>query len=150
MHNTGGQPSEKALLDARAAYQSLADHLPLSFLIKDLQGRRIFANRHYCEEHGVPLSQVLGKTDFELFPPELARKFAADDRQVVETGEVLHDIEESKRLDGSRRIIDRLKSPIRDADGTVVGVQVMFWDVTEDVTAREALRVSEADRKSVV
>ena len=57
------------------------------------------------------MSQVLGKTDFELFPDELARKFAADDRRVIETGEELHDLEESKGLDGSRRIIDRRKSP---------------------------------------
>ena len=150
MHNTGGQPSEKALLDARAAYQSLADHLPLSFLIKDLQGRRIFANRHYCEEHGVPLSQVLGKTDSELFPAELARKFAADDQRVIETGQELRDIEELSGLDGSRRIIDRWKSPIRDGDGTIIGVQVLFWDVTENVTARQALRTSEAHYQSLV
>ena len=136
MNNTGGRPSEKALLDAQAAYQSLADHLPLSFLVKDLQGRRIFANRRYCEEHRVALSQVLGKTDFELFPAELARKFAADDRRVIETGEVLHDIEESSALSGTRRIIDRRKSPVRDAEGNIVGVQVLFWDVTEDARSR--------------
>ena len=150
MHDTSGPPPEKVLQDARAAYQSLADHLPLSFIVKDLLGRRIFANRHYCEEHNADLSQVLGKTDFELFPAELARKFAADDRHVRETGEVLHDVEESKRMDGSRRIIDCVKSPVRDADGTIVGVQVMFWDVTEDVTARQALRTSEANYQSLV
>jgi len=55
-----GRTPEKALLDAQAAYQSLADHLPLSFLVKDLQGRRIFANRRYCEEHGVEVSADVG------------------------------------------------------------------------------------------
>ena len=150
MHDTSDHAPDKVLRDARAAYQSLADHLPLSFLVKDLQGRRIFANRRYCEEHKADLSQVLGKTDFELFPQELARKFAADDRRVIETGEVLHDIAESTRLDGSRRIIDRVKSPVRDADGTIVGVQVMFSDVTDDVTARQALRTSQANYQSLV
>ena len=146
----GSQPSEKALRDAQAAYQSLADHLPLSFIVKDLEGRRIFANRRYCEEHGVALSQVLGKSDFDLFPRELAQKFTADDRRVIETGEVLHDIEESSALSGSPRIIDRRKSPVRDADGVIVGVQVLFWDVTEDVSARAALRASEAHYLSLV
>ncbi len=150
MHDTSDRESAKVLHDARAAYQSLADYLPLSFIVKDLQGRRIFANRHYCEEHNADLSQVLGKTDFDLFPEELARKFAADDRHVIETGEVLHDVQEPKRLDGSRRIIDRVKSPVRDADGSIVGVQVMLWDVTEDVTARQALRTSEANYQSLV
>jgi PAS domain S-box-containing protein len=145
-----GRTPEKALLDAQAAYQSLADHLPLSFLVKDLQGRRIFANRRYCEEHGVELSQVLGKTDFDLFPEEMARKFAADDQRVIRTGEVLHDVEESLVFDGASRIIDRGKTPLRDADGNIVGVQVLFWDVTEDVTARQALRASEAHYQSLV
>ena len=150
MHNASDPPSEKVLLDARAAYQSLADHLPLSFIVKDLQGRRIFANRRYCEKHNVDLLQVLGKTDFELFPEELARKFAVGDQRVIETGEVLRDIEESSNLDGSKRIIDWQKSPVRDADGIIVGVQVMFRDVTDDVTARQALQASEANYQSLV
>ncbi len=147
---TSQREAARDLADARAEYRSLVDQLPLSFIRKDAEGRRTYVNRHYCEQHGVVPEQVLGKSDFDLFPAELAGKFAADDRRVLERGEVLHDIEELAGLNGTRRIIDRIKSPIRHDDGQIVGVQVLFWDVTEDVAARDALRASEAHYQSLV
>ena len=147
---TSWKQSEQLVTDLRAEYQSLADQLPLSFIRKDAESRRTYVNRHYCEQHGVTLDQVLGKSDFDLFPAELAQRFAADDRRVLERGEVLHDIEELAGLDGTKRIIDRIKSPIRHDDGRIVGVQVLFWDVTKDVAARDALRASEAHYQSLV
>ncbi len=138
------------LEEAQAAYQSLADDLPLNVLHKDLQGRRTFANRCYCELHGVTLAEVIGKTDFDLFPADVAKKYADDDRRVIESGQVLHDIEETVGKTGEHRIIDRMKSPLRDADGKIVGVQVLFWDVTDGVVAKQALRASEAYYQSLV
>jgi len=132
------------------AYQALADDLPLNVIHKDRNGRRIFANRRYCELHGVTLAEVLGKSDFDLFPPEVARKYARDDQIVIETGQTLHDIEESHRSDGETRIIDRIKSPLKNARGEIVGVQVLFWDVTDGVSAKQALRASEAYYQSLV
>ena len=136
--------------EARIAYQALADDLPLNVIHKDLAGRRTFANRRYCELHGVTPEAVLGKTDFDLFPIEIARKYAEDDRRVIETGDVLHDIEETVLGDHEVRIIDRVKSPIRNELGEIVGVQVLFWDVTDGVAAKQALRASEAHYQSLV
>ena len=136
--------------EVRAAYQALADDLPLNVVHKDLAGLRTFANRRYCELHGVALADVIGKSDFDLFPAETARKYMADDKRVIDTGEVLHDIEETVRSDGSVRIIDRVKSPIRDLSGKIIGVQVLFWDVTDGVAVKQALRESEAYYRSLV
>lgn len=136
--------------EARIAYQALADDLPLNVIHKDLAGRRTFANRRYCELHGVTPEAVLGKTDFDLFPIEVARKYAEDDRRVIETGEVLHDIEETVLGNREVRIIDRVKSPVRNEHGEIVGVQVLFWDVTDGVAAKQALRASEAHYQSLV
>ncbi len=147
---TASRQAEQLLDEARAAYQSLADDLPLNVIHKDLQGRRTFANRSYCELHRVTPSEVIGKTDFDLFPAHVAARYFEDDRRVLETGEILHDIEESTLADGQKRITDRLKSAIRDAQGNVVGVQVLFWDVTDGVAAKQALRESEAYYKSLV
>ncbi len=147
---TAQRNSAKEMADALAEHRSLTEQMPLSLIRKDAQGRRTFVNRHYCEQHGVTADTVLGKSDFDLFPEALARKFAADDRRVMERGEVLHDIEELAGLNGTRRIIDRVKSPIRNVEGQIVGVQVLFWDVTEDIAAREALRESDAHYQSLV
>jgi len=147
---TSRKQSEQLLADLRAEYQSLTEQLPFSYSCKDAESRRTYVNRHYCEQHGVTPDQVLGKSDFDLFPTELAQKFADDDRRVLEHGEVLRDIEEFTGLNGAKRLIDRVKSPIRCDDGRIVGVQVLSWDVTEDVTARDALRASEAHYQSLV
>ena len=147
---TAQRNSAKEMADALAEHRSLTDQMPLSLIRKDAQGRRTFVNRHYCEQHGVTADTVLGKSDFDLFPAALARKYAADDRRVMERGEVLHDNEELAGLNGTRRVINRVKSPIRNEEGRIVGVQVLFWDVTEDVAARKALRESDAHYQSLV
>src|SRR4030095_12179527 len=81
-------------------------------------------------------------TDFDLFPPELARKYAQDDQQVIESGELFEDIEEHRTPNGNQHFVQVLKSPIYDFTGAVTGIQVMFWDVTERELAKRALQVA--------
>jgi len=129
----------EALRQAQIAFQSLVDSLPLNLLIKDAAGHRVFANRNYLAFHHLKLEEVIGKSDAELFPPDVAEKFTADDQVVLKTGEVMHNVEEHRLPSGKTRWIERLKSPVRDVDGTVVGVQVLFWDVTESHQAQREL-----------
>jgi len=131
---------EEELRQSSAIYFSLIDCLPLNVLRKDLGGRRIFANRHYCNLHQKTLDQILGKTDFDLFPEDLASRFHADDLHVMETGEVMQDVEEYQKPDGERIFVERVKSPVRNDVGEVVGIQIVFWDVTERVKAEKDLK----------
>jgi len=124
---------------AQSAFKSLVDSLPLNLLIKDTAGRRVFASRRYLELHQKALEEILYKTDFDLFPEALARKFSDDDAQILRSGQVMHDVEEHRTPDGRPRWIERIKGPLRDADGNVVGVQVLFWDVTDRHEAEAAL-----------
>jgi serine/threonine-protein kinase len=133
--------AEEALRESEALYHSLVESLPCVVLRKDLEGRFIFANQRYCEHLGRPLDQLLGKTDHDLFPPDLVPKYLRDDRHVMETGEVLEDIEEVLSARG-RRYFHILKTAVRDAAGKVVGVQVIGWDATERKRADEELRKS--------
>ncbi len=87
---------------------------------------------------GKRLGEILGKTDFDLSTPELARKYQQDDRQVMETGRLLETVEEND-VDGQVRYVQVMKSAVRDADGQIVGVQVIFWDVTARKNAETAL-----------
>ncbi len=129
--------AEEALLASKAAYESLVESLPLNVFRKDSEGRIISANQRFCESAGCQLSEILGKTDLDLFPPENARKYRNDDRRVIETGEVLEVIEENYGSDNQKRYVHVLKAPARDAKGQIIGIQGMFWDVTERVRAQE-------------
>jgi len=134
--------AEEALKDSEALYHSLVQSLPLDVVRKDAGGRFTFANQLFCDEVGKPLFEIIGKTDFDLFPAELAQKYASDDKRVMTTGELFEDIEEHRTPTGDRRFVQVLKSPIYDFSGTVMGIQVMFWDVTERELAKRALQVA--------
>ncbi len=134
---------EQALRDSEALYESLVESLPQNIFRKDCEGRVTFGNRRYCQTLKMSLDQLLGKTDFDLFPPELARKYTADDRRVLETGEPFETIEQHHLPDGSDIFVQVVKTPIYDAEGTIVGTQGMFWDVTEKKRAAELVADSE-------
>ncbi len=131
--------ASEEMRQAQSIFKSLVDSLPLNLLIKDAAGRRVFANRSYLDSHHKTLTEIAGKTDFDLFPADMARKFTADDEQIIRTGCVMHDIEEHQTPDGRRHWIERIKGPLRDADGQIVGLQVLFWDVTDREQAERAL-----------
>jgi sigma-B regulation protein RsbU (phosphoserine phosphatase) len=130
---------EKALHDSEALYESLVETLPVSILRKDLHGCFTFANRAFCCELRRPLEEILGRTDFDFFPPALAHKYVADDRRVIATGEVFEDVEAHRSPDGAKSHVEVIKSPLRDSHGQVIGVQCVFWDVTARKEAEEEL-----------
>ncbi len=118
-----------ALRDADAAYCSLVDSLPISVTCKDREGRIQFANERFCQQAGRPLEALLGKTDFDLFPAHLAKKYRLDDQRVLERGEVYHAIEEHATGD-QPTYAEVFKTPLRDSREQIIGVQIMYWDVT--------------------
>jgi PAS domain S-box-containing protein len=130
--------AETAIRGSEALYHSLVDSLPISVIRKDLDGRLTFANRTYCELLGRSVEDLLGKTDYDLFPREIAEKFVRDDQHVAATGRVFHDIEKNV-ADGKTRYFEVYKVPVFGGDRKVLETQAIFWDVTDRVETREAL-----------
>jgi PAS domain S-box-containing protein len=130
--------AEQAVKGSEALYHSLVDSLPIHVIRKDRDGRLTFANRCYCEMMGRPLEDLLGKTDRDLFPPELADKYVRDDERVIATGEVFHDIERNV-TDGQVSYFEVYKVPVFGADSQVAETQAVFWDVTDRQVARQEL-----------
>src|SRR5262249_39823205 len=92
-----------------------------------------------CETMGKPLEQLLGKTDFDLFPKHLAEKYTADDHKVIATQATMDDIEHHQKPDGTKLYVHVMKGPVLDAAGAVVGTQVIVWDETPRRQAEEKL-----------
>jgi PAS domain S-box-containing protein len=130
---------ENALRNSEALYQSLVENIPQCILRKDRAGRFVFCNQNFCRMIGFSLDQLLGKTDAEVYPPELARKYREDDQRVMETGQSVELVEENITGEGSR-FMQAFKSPVRDASAQVVGVQIIFWDISERKRAEDGLR----------
>ena len=142
--------SDLTPLSPESLYTSLVESLPLCVFQKDRQFRILFGNQRFCEALGLPLSELRGKGDFDLFPVELAKKYRRDDVLVMETGTLLEDIEEITGIDGTRRHIQVLKAPVRDSAGEIVGVQGMFWDITDRRLTENRLKDAHAFLDSIV
>ncbi len=134
---------EQALRDSQAVYESLVESLPQNIFRKDRQSRITFGNQRYCAALKRTLPELLGKTDFDLFPEALAAKYVTDDLHVIHTGEPLDAIEEHHLPNGSRLFVHVVKTPIYSAENEIVGVQGIFWDVTQEVLANKAVTNSE-------
>ena len=109
---------------------SLIEDIPMNVLRKDLEGRIVFVNQRFCDSISRSKGEILGKTDFDLFPAELAKKYTDDDRRVIESGDALEEIEAHSTSNGDRKYVQVLKSPVRNDRNEIVGLQVMFWDAT--------------------
>lgn len=129
--------AEKSLQESEALYQSLVEVMPMSVCRKDLDGRFTFANGRYCEGFNLSEAEILGKTDFDLHPKELAEKYREDDRAVITSEQATVIVEEHQPIDGERSHVQVFKSPIFDAQGQVNGIQIVFWDISERVLAEE-------------
>jgi PAS domain S-box-containing protein len=132
--------TDEALQETEAFYFSLVESLPQSILRKDLEGRFTFANTRVCNEFGCTLDQLLGKTDFDFFPHDLAEKYRRDDQKVVQSGETLDEVEEHVTPHGETLYVQVIKTPVLGADGKAIGIQGIFWDVTARKRAQEQLQ----------
>lgn len=123
--------AETALRESRNLYQSLIEALPQSVFRKDTEGRFTFVNQNYCASIGRTPEEVVGKTDFDIHPPELARKYRQDDIRVMETNCPLEIIEKHRTLDNSAtKIVRTTKTPLHNTAGEIIGIQGIFEDIT--------------------
>jgi two-component system, sensor histidine kinase and response regulator len=131
--------TEDRLRTSEAFYQTLVDTLPQNILRKDIQGRFTFANKKFCHSVGKPLNEILGKTDFDFFPREMALKYQRDDGRVMASLENLDTVEPHLTPSGEKLFVHVIKSPLYDSLGRVVGIQGIFWDVTQRKKIEEEL-----------
>lgn len=113
---------------------------------KGLDGKYVFVNTGFCDRLGVPAHQILGKRVSDLFAPEMAASYAAQDAEVIATGKPLRgQLELIVRADGSLGWYVTNKSALRglrDDDegivGVIVGVAVLSVDLQSQVNSAHA------------
>jgi sigma-B regulation protein RsbU (phosphoserine phosphatase) len=141
---TQRRQTEENLRNSEALYHSLVETLPQNILRKDLQGRFTFANQQFCRILGRSLNDIVGKTDFDFFPRELAEKYQRDDQRVMQTGKPYETVEEHQPPGGDKLYVQVVKTPLYGADGAIIGLQGIFWDITLQRLADERIRRANA------
>jgi PAS domain S-box-containing protein len=138
---TASKRADEALANERVLLRTLVDNLPVAFYMKDLAGRKTLVNRVELDYVGAASeAEVLGKTDFDIYPPERAAVYRAYDQEVIRSGQPIINREgDLTKLDGS--VIHTIGSvvPIRDAAGRVTGLAGITFDITDRKRAEERL-----------
>ncbi|MBI2948179.1 MAG: SpoIIE family protein phosphatase, partial [Verrucomicrobia bacterium] len=142
---TERRQAQERLRTSETLYHSLVENLPQNIFRKDLQERFTFANQRFCDTLGKPLDEILGKTDFDFFPPELAAKYQQDDHRILETGQLFETVEEHQPPGGDKIYVNVVKTPIFGSDNKIIGLQGIFWDITEKKRAEERLQRTTAE-----
>jgi two-component system cell cycle sensor histidine kinase/response regulator CckA len=119
--------------------QAILDTSTAIIYVKDLQGCFLLVNRRFESVFNVMRENLIGKTDYEVFPQEIAVLSAENDRRVVEAGGPI-EREETYRQNGEVHTYLSNKFPLFDSTGAVYAVCGFSTDITDRKRLEETLR----------
>ena len=134
--------TEDALRQEEALFSSLASAIPDRIYFKDRQSRFVRINASMMQRFGMHSpEEAIGRTDFNFYGTEHAKRAFDDEQQLMATGEPLLAIEEKEDWqDGHITWASSTKVPLRDADGKITGLVGISRDITERKLATEKMR----------
>ncbi|WP_127475254.1 EAL domain-containing protein [Sulfurivermis fontis] len=132
-----------ALRAQRNDYQVIFDSVPAFIWYFDRNGRVLRANQRAADFLGLRISQLLGKTIFELFPADFAARCQTSNLEVINTGrEQVNLVEPLLQPDGALLWLRLDKAPFCDASGAISGVVVFSSDISAEIKAQEHTRLT--------
>lgn len=140
---TDRRRAAEALRERDELLRNIMAHIPCGLFWKDRRSAYLGANEQFARDHGLASpEQAVGRTDPDfLVDPSEAEFFRQCDRQVIESGEPLLNVEEPlTRPNGRKVVLLTSKVPLRDAEGRVVGVLGVYQDITDRKRMEEQFR----------
>jgi PAS domain S-box-containing protein len=146
--------AEETLDRERLLLRTVIDNLPDYIYAKDREGHFVLNNQAHAKSFGHTPLELLGKSDFDFHPPELAKQFFADEQKIIESGQPVINQEQYKCSPGDKTGIKRwsvsTKVLWRDDRGAVMGTVGITRNIHEMKLAQEALRQSEERLREVM
>ncbi|MGO9797115.1 MAG: PAS domain S-box protein [Terracidiphilus sp.] len=140
-----------SLYDEHSMLRALIDNMPAFMYVKDTQSRFIVANAYAAHAFGVDSPEkLLGKTDFDFCPREMASAFFEDEQNVMRSGQHLNDREErAVHADGCELDILTTKVPVRDHRGRIIGIAGIGRDISARKRMENDLRKAEQKYRGI-
>jgi diguanylate cyclase (GGDEF)-like protein/PAS domain S-box-containing protein len=132
--------TEEALAAEQLLLRTVIDNLPDYIFVKDTEGRFVLNNLAYARVAGAKKpNELIGKTDFECFPQELATQYHASDQEVIQSGQPMFNQEEWIRdPNDNKKWLITTRVPLRDKHGKLIGLVGISRDNTERKLSEEA------------
>lgn len=139
---------EAELQHSQALLQGMLTYSPVLMVVKDEHGRYVLASDRYCQEaFKRPPEDVLGKTLYDLYPPEIAEPLDEQDRLVLEGGQISEHEDLIPHDDGLHTYLT-LKFPLYDVQGRIRGLGAIGTDITERKRMEQARKQTEAELRT--
>ena len=140
---------EEVLQDTEIRLQRFMDMAPQVTSVKDRSGRYIDVNPSACALFGKAESEILGRTDRELFSPEVAEKLMAGDREAWRKGEIVS-FDMELEMGGRKVYLSTVKFPIMDQEDNPTAVCGIAKDITAQKEAEIQLRVTREYLQNII
>ena len=131
---------ERQVRERSRAINSILSYTPAVVYLKDKSGHYRLVNPRYEELFGIKNEEIQGKSDREIFSPELAAQFRTNDLMVLQEKRS-RQVEERVALKDGVHIYLSVKFPLYDEQGKVDGLCGISTDITELKKAQEQLRL---------
>ena len=139
---TDRKRAEEALRRSQQLLQDVADNTTAVIYVKDADGRFLFINRRFEQLFHLTTEQVIGHTNHEIFPREIADAFRANDLQVLARNKTMEYEEQAPHDDGLHTYLS-IKFPLCDHTGTPYATCGISTDITERKHIEQTLRTHE-------
>jgi PAS domain S-box-containing protein len=130
---------ERQVWERTVEISNILKYTPSVVSLKDSEGRYLLANSRFEELFGVDAGSIRGKTDGEIFPPQIADRLGVHDREVI-SSRASFSVEETIPQEEEMHTYLSVKFPLFDERGGVNGVGSVSTDVTALKQAQEKLR----------
>ncbi len=131
--------SRESLLNALQQKRAILNNIPDLAWLKDKEGRFISVNEPFGKACAVRPEDLVGKTDFDIWPDDLAEAYRADDREVMASGRTKRVEEPLVDSADNMTWIETIKKPIYNTKGEIIGTTGIARDVTERKRAFQEL-----------
>ena len=121
---------EEELQQSQVRLQAILNNAPSVIYLKEPEGPMLLVNREFETIFNLTSAEVIGKSDRDLFPEDIAAGFAKNDRRVVETRQSLQTEEVVVQADGKLHTYLSIKFPLLDPQGRVIQIGGIATDIT--------------------
>ena len=142
---------ERSLIHEKAILNSIIDSIPFIIFYKDMEGRYIGFNKSFLQHNNLEASDILGKTDYDLYPKKLADFFINIDKSILKNDSTWRAEKWEKTADKGLILLSSVKSCFKDQEGNILGIIGISRDITDthnfaEVLKKEKEKAEESDQ----